>query len=116
MIDERVWAQLREAESTDPGILEELIRGFRAETPKILLKVKEAAAAGDADALRKAAHNLKGSSGNLGMLRLAAASAELERQARAGSVDGAAALSALVEQEYESACRVLEGELVRFRI
>jgi histidine phosphotransfer protein HptB len=61
--------------------------------------------------LRKAAHNLKGSSGNLGILRLAAVSAELERQARAGTVDGAAALSALMEQEYEVACRVLDAEL-----
>jgi CheY-like chemotaxis protein/HPt (histidine-containing phosphotransfer) domain-containing protein len=111
MLDERVWSQLREAETADPGILEDLIRGFRAETPKILLKLKEAAATGDANTLRKAAHNLKGSGGNLGLLRLAAVSAELERQARAGTVDGAAALSALIEQEYEVACRVLDAEL-----
>jgi signal transduction histidine kinase/DNA-binding response OmpR family regulator/HPt (histidine-containing phosphotransfer) domain-containing protein len=111
LLDERIWSQLLEAEKVDPGVIEELIRVFRAETPRILLEVKAAAAARDADKLRKAAHNLKGSSSNLGMLRLAAVSAELERQARAGSIDGAGDLSTLAEREFEIACKRLDAEL-----
>jgi CheY-like chemotaxis protein/HPt (histidine-containing phosphotransfer) domain-containing protein len=110
-LDERVWKQLREAEKADPGIVEDLIRIFRTETPPILLKVKEAVAAGDADKLKLAAHNLKGSSSNFGMMRLAAVSAELEQKARAGSIDGAGDLSVLAEREFEIACRLLDAEM-----
>ena len=116
LLDERIWSQLRDAEKGDPGILEELVQIFRAETPPILLKLKEAVAANDAEELRKAAHNLKGSSSNLGMLRLVSVSAELERQARAGSVDGAGDLSALAEREFEIACHLLDAELQKLGV
>jgi CheY-like chemotaxis protein/HPt (histidine-containing phosphotransfer) domain-containing protein len=113
LLDERIWSQLREVEKADPGTVAYLFGVFRAEALGILLKVKEAVAAGDADELSKCAHNLKGSSGNLGMLRLAAVSAELERRARVGSLDSAGDLSAAAEREYEIACRVVHDELAR---
>jgi len=113
LLDERIWSQLREVEKSDPGIVADLFRVFRAEAPGILLDVKEAVAAGDADALKKSAHKLKGSSGNMGMLRLAALSAELERRARAGSLDSAGDLSAAAEREYQVACEVVYAELAK---
>jgi signal transduction histidine kinase/CheY-like chemotaxis protein/HPt (histidine-containing phosphotransfer) domain-containing protein len=111
LLDDRVWAQLIEAEKSDPGTLAELFDIFRRETPPVLLKVKEAIASGDAAALRAHAHNLKGSSGNLGMLRLASLGAQLEQLARSGSLDAARDLSLQAEREYENACALLHEKL-----
>ena len=46
-------------------------------------------AAGDLDGARRKVHDLKGCSGNLGMVDVAQASAELESALRQGQLDGA---------------------------
>jgi signal transduction histidine kinase/DNA-binding response OmpR family regulator/HPt (histidine-containing phosphotransfer) domain-containing protein len=111
LLDERVWRQLRELNKADPGIVAELFKVFEGEAPGILLNVKKAVQEGDAASVRKHAHNLKGSSGNLGMLRLSAISAELERHAGSGSLDNAADLMMAAEREFEVACRVVTEEI-----
>ncbi|HVT42917.1 MAG TPA: response regulator [Thermoanaerobaculia bacterium] len=110
LLDERIWADLRKAEETEPGLLEELVGLFQQETPAILQMIEGAVAAGDADALKKAAHNLKGSTANLGIRRLSALSAELERDARAGSLGSAGGLASRIREEYEQVCRLLRAE------
>jgi HPt (histidine-containing phosphotransfer) domain-containing protein len=69
--------------------------------------MRKAIAAGDADALRKAAHALKGSSANLGAQQVSAVSAELEKLGRSGTVQGAEALFARLESEFARALAAL---------
>jgi HPt (histidine-containing phosphotransfer) domain-containing protein len=60
-----------------------------------------AVAAGDAEGVGRAAHAIKGGSGSMGALRLAAVCAQVEAQVAAGDADLAAAqhrLTAEVEQ------------------
>lgn len=54
----------------------------------------------DADAIRRAAHSFKGSSGNIGASRLSALCSELERKILANNVEGLADDLQLIEQEF----------------
>jgi signal transduction histidine kinase/DNA-binding response OmpR family regulator/HPt (histidine-containing phosphotransfer) domain-containing protein len=94
----------------EPDIIAELIGLFKDGTPPLLGRMREAIGAGDAEKLRRAAHELKGSSGNLGALRLSALSSDLEKVARGGAVDGAAELLAQLEAEYARVCQALAAE------
>jgi HPt (histidine-containing phosphotransfer) domain-containing protein len=60
--------------------------------------------------LRRVAHNLKGSSNNLGAHTMAALSAELERLGKHGTFEGAAELVSRLEQEYQRVCQALAAE------
>jgi HPt (histidine-containing phosphotransfer) domain-containing protein len=70
-------------------------------------------AEGQSEQLRRAAHNLKGSSNNLGARTMAALSAELETLGKNGMVAGAAELVTRLEQEYQRVCRALATEIAR---
>jgi CheY-like chemotaxis protein len=77
----------------DAALIVELIGLFREDAPRLVADVREAIAAGDARALHAAAHTLKGSARALGGNRAALVAVELEALGRAGSLEGAAALS-----------------------
>lgn len=92
----------RMAEFLDPGQVEELqnipgegeldlfadVAGlFMRTTPELLEKLKGAIEAGDAGAVAKYAHMLKGSSSNLGAFRLSEKSHRLEQNALSGEPD-----------------------------
>jgi HPt (histidine-containing phosphotransfer) domain-containing protein len=62
------------------------------------------------EALKRAAHNLKGSSNNLGARTMATISSELESLGKQGTVEGAAELVAQLEQEYQRVCQALAAE------
>ncbi len=79
-------------EVTGRAVVGEIVDGFLEEIPRRLARLREALAAGDAEALAFVAHSLKGSSAQLGALRLASLSHVLELEARSGSLEGAAAL------------------------
>jgi HPt (histidine-containing phosphotransfer) domain-containing protein len=61
-----------------PDPLAELVDLFLSDLPQRLAEISGAARAGDAAALKAAAHTLKGSANNLGGLRMAALCAQLE--------------------------------------
>jgi HPt (histidine-containing phosphotransfer) domain-containing protein len=69
-----------------------------------MAQVRAAADAGDAEALRKAAHGLKSSSANVGAERLAALCNELELLGRSGTVAGA---PGLLQQAIDELARVV---------
>jgi two-component system, sensor histidine kinase and response regulator len=73
----------------DAALLRRLIRVFRADAPARLEEIRRAVAARDSEALRLAAHALKGAAAALGAEEAAAATRELERLARAGDLDAA---------------------------
>jgi len=75
---------------------------------RVRLQALQSALAGqDAAALREAAHSLKGSSLNLGALRLADFCLALEVAARAGDLAQAARLLPPVESEYRQVAPLL---------
>ncbi len=78
------------------GLLAELIDLFLADSPESLQAIRAAVARGDAPALAKAAHRLKGSAQHLGAAALADCCARLERAGLDSSlIDAGAAAEAL---------------------
>lgn len=75
---------------------------------QVRLQLLQAALAGqDAAALREAAHSLKGSSLNLGALRLADHCLAMETAARAGELARAKALLPAIDAEYRQVAPLL---------
>ena len=70
---------------------------FLADSPGLLARMHEAAAAGDGAALERAAHRMKGSAANLSARRVVAAAGRLEEIARRGDLAEADATRAELE-------------------
>jgi two-component system, sensor histidine kinase and response regulator len=84
-----------------PDLVTKLIDLYLQSTPDWLGRLRDAVAAGDAEALRQAAHGLKSSSGNLGAQPLAALCKTLEERGRMRQLEDAPALLAAVETRYQ---------------
>ncbi|MBN8455716.1 Hpt domain-containing protein, partial [Accumulibacter sp.] len=80
-------------------LVQKVVAAYLGDAPTRLAQLQAAAAAGDAEALRRAAHALKSSSANVGAEPLAALCKELEALGRQGDVDGAGTLLAAAEAE-----------------
>ena len=63
-----------------PNLLEKIIALYLEDAPKLLQAMRDAAGAGDASALQRAAHTFKSSSANLGAVQLADLCGKLEHQ------------------------------------
>jgi PAS domain S-box-containing protein len=87
-------------------LLNELIRVFLADCPQRLAEIKEAVRRGDVEALRIAAHTLKGSVGNFAAKRAFAAAQRLEIMGRDGDLDKAGDARIALESEL---ARLTEG-------
>lgn len=110
VIDWAMLNDLREFQAEDePDLIQELVGLFKRETLSQIEAIRAAITAEDAEQLWKAAHSLKGSSANLGVRRVSALGAELEKKGRSGAVEGAGALLAQLEREYARACRALDA-------
>jgi HPt (histidine-containing phosphotransfer) domain-containing protein len=83
-------AALRERVEGDTELLREIIELFLEDSPRLIDEVRAAVAAGDAAALRRAAHTLKGAASNFGASAVVAAALELETMGRTGDLSGAA--------------------------
>ena len=92
----------------NPAFLAELANTYLADLPGRLEAIGAAAAAKDAEALRQAAHSLKGSSGNMGAQRLQKLCLLLETAARNGALDEAPGLVADIGREAEATRAALE--------
>jgi HPt (histidine-containing phosphotransfer) domain-containing protein len=111
VIDPNVIAELRGLQSsTDPAFFNHLIELFIEETPHRLAALEAAIACSNAEALSHEAHALKGSSAHLGATRMDALCEILEEQGRAGSITGAPALLAVLEEEFARVRAALEAE------
>ncbi|GGA53762.1 hypothetical protein CYANOKiyG1_73820 [Okeania sp. KiyG1] len=85
----------------EADVVTELIDLFFEDTPQQLLAIKEAIDNSATEALIERAHSLKGSCGNLGVVRLAEISATLEQKAKADTITKAEAESLLTQLENE---------------
>jgi HPt (histidine-containing phosphotransfer) domain-containing protein len=92
----------------DEAALRRLVEIFLETTPALVEKIRRAVASGDAAALLHGAHTLKGSLTHLDESKSRAAASELERLARAGTLDGTTDLFAELERNlilFEKALR-----------
>ena len=99
----------------DPVFLAEIAQLFSREKPPLLAELSTAAAAGDAAALARAAHTLKGSAANLGATRMQETATELELLGRANSTEGASPLVEDAAAEFVRVEAALQVELERLR-
>ncbi len=97
----------------EPSVLEQLIGPFLHAAPSQLAALRAAIGSGDAEALRQAAHALKGSSSNLGATRMAELSADLEALARSGELMPAEEAVAHLDAEFGRVRAAFEAELQR---
>jgi len=96
-----------------PDPLVEIIDLLIEQTPFYLQLLKAASDEHDPEKLRKAAHALKGSCGNVGVEQMAAWCGELEWMARRGSIASAGELVTRLEQEFVAVKAALEAERTR---
>jgi HPt (histidine-containing phosphotransfer) domain-containing protein len=101
-IDGEAFVRLRDSLGADaPEFLAGVIDDYLADAPHLLARLQDAAARGDAEALRRAAHPFKSNSASFGAMRLAALCKQLEAQGAAGRLDGAAEQVAAIASEFE---------------
>ena len=101
VLDGTVLEQIRVMERNGaPQLLSRLIQIYLRDAVQLIEEARQAINAGNTEALRVAAHTLKSSSANLGALRVRDACRELELQARAQQLAGAAERLALLESEF----------------
>jgi signal transduction histidine kinase/CheY-like chemotaxis protein/HPt (histidine-containing phosphotransfer) domain-containing protein/sugar lactone lactonase YvrE len=95
------------------GLLEQVIDNYEGESVRLLGQVKAALEAGDAEALRFAAHSLKSTSASLGGMRLADLSRRIESHAREGELVEAGALYDEAAREHQWLLHALGQERAR---
>ena len=87
--------------------LDELLDDFRSTSPELVGQIHDAAASGDVDALRIAAHTLKSNARDFGAMRLSSLCEALEYECRDGSVRDAVAAAGMIEAEEAAARQAL---------
>jgi HPt (histidine-containing phosphotransfer) domain-containing protein len=101
VLDAAAVAVLRDPDlGGDDAFLVEVVQAFLEDSPQHVTAVQAGFAASDAPKLMRAAHSLKGSSGNFGADRLQTLCAELELRARASRLEGLEMLVGRVGTEY----------------
>ena len=105
-LDGNTFKELQDAAGAE--FVAELVDTFLEDAPRMLRALRDALAAGDADAFRRAAHSLKSNAQTFGALALGARAREIELGGLPATADaGAAALDAL-EAEYLRAAAALK--------
>lgn len=106
-IDRQVVENLRELNPDDPKFLRELIDMFLEDFPARVAEIEQALATQDAVLLTRAAHTIKGSSGNFGASKLARVAHQMEQHGKSASIDAAAGLLVSLRAEFEQVATAL---------
>jgi len=93
----------------DADLARELAEIFIKECPKYLSDIREAIRDGNPKALEHAAHTLKGSVGNFSMKTAYAPASQIETLGRAGSLEGAAEILRILEEQLGRLNHTLAG-------
>src|SRR5438876_286102 len=108
-LDRRVLDQL--STLLKPERLARAINFYLVESPELIQKLKQAAAANDAPEIVRSAHSLKSSSANLGASVLSRYCEDIEASARRADAEEACKLFAKIETEYGCVQTALTAEL-----
>lgn len=93
----------------DLDFLADLLQIYFDDSPRQIAAMQAAAAAGDAEGLRRAAHSMKSNCANFGAMVLSTKCKELEMMGKAGALDGAADKIAVVAADYVRVRAALEA-------
>jgi diguanylate cyclase (GGDEF)-like protein len=107
-IDRAVLVRLREALG---GAIGQAIRLFLEDMPTYLEQLEAAVVVEESDAVRRAAHAIKGAAWNFGALELAAQAKNIESLAETGQVDAAGRLVPRLRAEHALVAQALQLEL-----
>jgi HPt (histidine-containing phosphotransfer) domain-containing protein len=114
VLDSTVLDQLRELlGDRAEAALGRLFDTFLLQAPRNIVDARVALETSDAEALARAVHVLKGSSGQIGALRLRDVAAAIELDAKAGRLEQAGALIETLELELVHAKAMIEPSLSR---
>lgn len=103
------------ADEGDPELIMDLIQMFLADGPSKVTAVSEGVAAGDFDKAERAAHSLKGSSGNLGAKLLQYACEEMQMATRYHRLDESRRLAPLLGERFAEAEAALRKLLATYQ-
>ena len=109
----RIHALRRLGLAGDPTFIARLIESYRRDTPPTLDAIRAAITLDQPEALRQAAHRLKGSSANFGATKLVSLCQELQSIAQSGTTQGTAEPLLLAEAEYERVLVALDEEFLQ---
>lgn len=109
LLDPTTLQNLVDLDDGGYGLLREMIGIFRVDTPRRLQDILQAVAAGDPDALSRAAHALKGGSGALGARALRLLAGDLEHLGREGSCEAGTGLPERLEATFQASLGALEA-------
>jgi CheY-like chemotaxis protein len=109
VLDRQVLDQL--STLLKPERLARAINFYLVESPKLIQKMKQAAAANDAPEIVRSAHSLKSSSANLGASALSRYCGDIEASARRADPEEACKIFAKIETEYGCVQTALTAEL-----
>ena len=111
-LDESVLAQLEQLQRPgSPDLVVRVVGIYLQDAPRLIEGMRRSVAEADREALRRNAHSLKSSSGNVGGRRLARLAREMEERAREGSLDGANGLLHAIEAHLFALKQALEKRL-----
>jgi len=112
LLDQAVLHQLSELQDADdPDLLARVVNLYVSESPKLVDKMRQAAAAADPLEMARAAHSLKSSSANVGATGLAALCGKLQDAGQSGRAEEARALLSHIEAEHPRVLDALRTEL-----
>jgi HPt (histidine-containing phosphotransfer) domain-containing protein len=106
-LDDAKIAGLREVGKANPKFLTDITNLFREDALVRLHDLRDAVGSRNLDALARAAHALKSSSGNVGATRIYTICSAIEENARNGSIDGAGDLVHQLAAELDVAVAAL---------
>ncbi len=101
---------LRELQVVMGDDFDKLLQTFATDSIARIAAIQQTAAAADSEALRRAAHSFKGSSGNMGARQLSELCRQIEDFARDGAVAPCIPLIAELSDEFDA----VQRELKRF--
>jgi class 3 adenylate cyclase/HPt (histidine-containing phosphotransfer) domain-containing protein len=103
------WRELQTP--NEPDVVQEVIQHYREASPGVVAALRAAIQRDDPAEVKRLAHSLKGSSGNIGALRVQKLCAKLEALGRGGLLEGADELIERLASEVERVNRLLLEEL-----
>ena len=115
VLDQRRLAELRVLDPTGNGaaLVGRLVESFLGRIPVDLADLRAALHQGDTARALGVTHRLKGAAGTVGSSGMVSLCEQLERHARAGTVQPAGDLLPLLEQEFDRVIRALDAIVPR---
>jgi signal transduction histidine kinase/DNA-binding response OmpR family regulator len=114
VVDMEIVERIRALQKAgNPDILARIVNLYLEKSPELVAAVRAAIDAGDAERLRHAAHSLKSSSANLGVVNVAAVCRDLEHMGRDGALDNAQASVDVLNYEFQLGCEALRRLVAR---